>query len=83
MNTDHDKRPVPVDHLALGERRAVTVDDPEESGQARLGANLAAHVHVLVANQRLRRVARDLRRVYNTQRRPSTAQFLDVVGTKR
>jgi len=44
---------MPVDNLALGQRAAVTVDDPEQRREARLGANLATHVDVLVTDQRL------------------------------
>ena len=62
-----------VDDFALGQCRAVSVDNPEQSRQPRLGANVTTHVDVPVADQGLGRVARDLRRIYTQRRRSRIA----------
>lgn len=46
-HTDHHERPMSIDDLALCQRSAVGINDPEESGHSRLGVHLAANMDVL------------------------------------
>ena len=63
----HDKCPSLVDHLALGQRRTVVVEHPEQRNHSRVGVNLAVQVHVRVAHVTRSRRAHYLRTVCKTR----------------
>jgi len=64
-DTDHDKCPVLVDHLTLGHRRSVTVQNPEDRRHLRSSFDFASHKHVSVSNVRPARLAAYDRSVCN------------------
>ena len=62
-DTDHHQCPMLVDHLTLGHRRPVTVQNPEDRRHLRPGFDLASHEDVSVADVRPARLAVDDRSV--------------------
>jgi len=80
-DTDHDERPVLADHLTLGHRRPVAVEDPEDGRQLGPRFDLTAHEHVAVADVRPARLASHDRRVCTPP--PTSCLFLPRDAAQR